>query len=86
MWEQRGHAWHGGGIGGEELRRKEEDGRHKKTQNKNHTEIHTGLKFMPTQNHIHIKCSLGNMQICQIFDLPSANSDFKLEWQKETHV
>lgn len=37
MWEQRGHAWHGGGIGGEELGRKEEDGRHKKTQNKINT-------------------------------------------------
>lgn len=34
VWEQRGHAWHGGGVGWEELGRKEEGRRYKKTQNK----------------------------------------------------
>lgn len=48
------------------------------TQNlkKNHTKIRTWLKHMHIQNHSHNKCSHGNIQICQIFDLPNANNKF----------
>lgn len=45
-----------------------------KDTKQNHTEIRTGLKHMHTWNHGHSKCFHGNIQICQIFDLPNANN------------
>lgn len=58
VWEQRGHAWHGGGVGGEELGREEEDGRHRKTQNqknrnkkKNQTERYVQDSSICTHTH-----------------------------------